>query len=312
MVDALSDILALLRPQSFLTACIDAGGRWAMRSENHLGAIKCYAIMAGSCWLQVDGADGPFQLAAGDCFVLPSGSSFILASDLSVRPDDASEILGAAQPGDTIVYKGGGDTQLVGTRFDVDGRRAEVLLGTLPPLLLLSTTEAQATLRWSIEQMIVEMRGGETGASLAAHHLAHLMLLQAFRFYLAQRTAIGTGWLFALKEPQISIAIEAMHQRPAHRWTLDELARLAGLSRSVFARRFRERVGDTPIAYLTRWRMLLATERLTSTRDTLSQIAASLGYESENAFNTAFKRTMGSSPRRYAHGASTAAGAMKT
>ncbi|HEY5412191.1 MAG TPA: AraC family transcriptional regulator, partial [Caulobacteraceae bacterium] len=122
---------------------------------------------------------------------------------------------------------------------------------------------------------------------------------QACRLYLAQKTATGVGWLYALREPQISIAIEAIHRRPAHPWTLDELARLAVMSRSTFARRFRERVGDTPIAYLARWRMLLATRRLIDSRDTLSEIALSLGYDSENAFNTAFKRIMGCSPRRY-------------
>ena len=125
------------------------------------------------------------------------------------------------------------------------------------------------------------------------------MLLQAFRFYLAEKTVAGIGWLHGLKDPQVNVAIEAMHRHPSHKWTLDELARLVGLSRSSFARRFRERVGDTPIAYLARWRMLLATKQLTQSRQTLAQIALSLGYESENAFNTAFKRIMGCAPRRY-------------
>lgn len=294
-----ADVLTFLQPQSFLTACLDAGGKWAIRSANHLGAIKCYAITAGSCWLQVAGLPGPVALEAGDCFVLPSGSSFMLGSDLSVTPANAAEVLGVAEPGTTVVHNGGGGVLLVGTRFEIDGRRAELLLSELPPLLLLPTAKAQAALRWAIEQMAIEMKGGEAGASLAAHHLAHLMLLQAFRFYLAQKTAAGIGWLHGLKDPQVSVAIEAMHRRPSHQWTLDELARLVGLSRSSFARRFRERVGDTPIAYLARWRMLLATKQLTQSQQTLAQIALSLGYESENAFNTAFKRIMGCAPRRY-------------
>ena len=91
-----------------------------------------------------------------------------------------------------------------------------------------------------------------------------------------------------------------MHESPAYRWTLGDLAAQAGLSRSVFARRFREQVGETPIAYLTRWRMTLAAEQLTTGRRPLAQTAFSLGYASETAFNTAFKRVMGCSPRRYA------------
>ena len=91
-----------------------------------------------------------------------------------------------------------------------------------------------------------------------------------------------------------------MHAHPARRWTLAELAALAGLSRSVFAQRFRERVGETPIGYLAQWRMMLARERLTAGREPLGKIAAALGYESENAFNTAFRRLTGCSPRRFA------------
>ena len=97
-----------------------------------------------------------------------------------------------------------------------------------------------------------------------------------------------------------------MHADPAHRWTLAELAARAGLSRSTFAQRFRERVGETPIGYLAQWRMMLAKDKLTHGRDTLGMIANGLGYESENAFNTAFRRAVGCSPRRYARTEATA------
>ena len=107
------------------------------------------------------------------------------------------------------------------------------------------------------------------------------------------------GWFFALVDSGLSTAIGAMHADPARRWTLGELAAQAGMSRSIFAQRFRERVGETPIAYLTRWRMMLAGKRLATGRDPLARTARALGYESENAFNTAFKRVMGCSPRRW-------------
>ena len=156
------------------------------------------------------------------------------------------------------------------------------------------------TLRWLIERMMEEARGRQAGASLAANHLAQLMLLQALRQYLASRDVDGVGWFFALADPRLSQALAAMHADPARRWTLQALAQEAGMSRAVFALRFREKVGETPIAYLTRWRMLLAAEQLLQGGRSLADTAASLGYESENAFNTAFKRLMGCSPRRYA------------
>jgi AraC-like DNA-binding protein len=145
-----------------------------------------------------------------------------------------------------------------------------------------------------------ELQDQRPGGSLIAHHLAHMMLVQVLRLSIHEGVRRGVGWFFALADPQLSAAIGAMHENPAYRWTLGELAVRAGLSRSVFARRFREQVGETPIAYLTRWRMMLAAEQLTNSRRPLAQTAFSLGYESETAYNTAFKRVMGCSPRRYA------------
>jgi len=112
----------------------------------------------------------------------------------------------------------------------------------------------------------------------------------------------GVGWLFALADKQMSAAIHSMHDDPAHPWTLQELAERVGISRSTFALKFKETVGASPIEYLTRWRMLLAGDRLASSSDPIAIIALSLGYESESAFSTAFKRVMGCSPRQYGRG----------
>lgn len=199
-----------------------------------------------------------------------------------------------------IFHNGGGDFAFIGTRFEVDSRKAGALLGTLPPLIHLHEAEDRDALRWCIAQMMTEMRAGRPGGTLAARHLAHLMLLQAFRLHLSRQASDRVGLLYALADPHLGKAIEAMHADPAHRWTLAELAGRAGLSRSIFAQRFRERVGETPIGYLTRWRMMLARDRLTAGRESLGTIASALGYGSENAFNTAFRRVIGCSPRRYA------------
>ena len=126
-----------------------------------------------------------------------------------------------------------------------------------------------------------------------------MMLVQALRLHLAEGLRGGVGWLFALADKQMSAAINAMHDDPAHRWTLQELAERAAMSRSTFALKFKETVGASPMEYLTRWRMLLARDKLGNSNDPVSVIALSLGYESESAFSTAFKRVMGCSPRQY-------------
>lgn len=299
-MDPLSDVLSLLKPQSYLTAGFDAGGEWSVRFDDQNGQIKCYAVTSGACLLCVEGVDGTTAVRAGDCFVLPSGRPFVLCSATEVPAASADAVFALPRQDGVVVLNGGGDVFLAGSRFKVDGRHSELLLRTLPPILHVRAEGDQEALRWSIDRMREELRANRPGASLVAHHLAHMMLVQALRFFLVEASAQGIGWFFALADPKISAAIGAMHQAPAHRWTLRELAGKAGMSRSVFAQRFREKAGETPIAYLTRWRMMLAADKLVTTSAPLSQTAQSLGYESDNAFNTAFKRVMGFSPRRYA------------
>lgn len=233
-MDPLSDLLALLKPRSYLTAGLDAGGDWAVRFENQSGAIKCHAIMEGGCWLVVDG-ESEARLLADDCVILPSGRSFTLASDLGVPPIAAHDLLGAARPGETVVHQGGGNFRLIGTRFEVDGRKAHSLLGALPALVHLRGATNQDALRWSIRQLMFETGEALPGSSLAARHLAHFILLQAFRLFLSQEADDRMGMLFALSDPHLARAVKAMHSDPAHPWTLPELARHSGLSRSSFA-----------------------------------------------------------------------------
>jgi AraC-like DNA-binding protein len=298
-MDPLSEILSLLKPRSYITAGFDAGGDWSLRLDDLAGRIKCYAVLRGRCFLMLEEDGQPIELVAGDCFVLPSGRHVRIASDPALTPMLASESLSPDRDGETVVFNGGGDVLLTGSRFDVSGHHAKVLLRTLPPVIHLKAAADQAILRWSIDLMMQELRDARPGASSMAQHLAHMMLTQTLRIYVSQQSGAQTGWFAGLADPHIGAAIAAMHADPAHGWTLAELAGRAGMSRTVFARRFREKMGETPLAYLTRWRMMLAAEKLMTGPDRLASIAAAVGYESENAFNTAFTRVMGMSPRRY-------------
>ena len=154
-----------------------------------------------------------------------------------------------------------------------------ILLGALPPIVHIRKEADKAALRWSMERMRQELREPQPGGFLVAQHLAYMMLVQALRLHLAEGATGGVGWLFALADKQMSAAITAMHEDPAQRWTLQALAAQAGMSRSTFAQKFKETVGASPMEYLTRWRMLLAGDRLMNSRDPVSSIALSLGYE---------------------------------
>jgi len=279
----------------------DLGGEWSIQFPQHEG-IKCYALVSGQSWLSVEDVPDAVLVRAGDCFLLPTGRPFRLASDLPLTPVDAHTLFRCPMNGGIGAFNGGGDCFGVGGRFTLAGKHADILLGVLPPIVHLQKESDKAALRWSIERMMLELREPQPGGFLVGQQLAYMVLVQALRLHLAEGLSGGVGWLFALADQQMSVAINAMHDDPAHPWTLHELAERVGMSRSGFAQRFKETVGAPPIDYLTRWRMLLAGDRLANSSDSISVIALSLGYESESAFSTAFKRVMGCSPRQYSRG----------
>ncbi|MDE1174292.1 MAG: AraC family transcriptional regulator [Parvibaculaceae bacterium] len=297
-MDPLSDVLSLLQPRGYMFGGFDAGGEWSIRFGQHDG-IKCYAVVSGQGWLAVEGVPGSAHLKTGDCFLLPRGWPFRLTSDLALTPTDYRMFFPTRLNGGIAVLNSGGDFSIVGGHFALTGCHAGILLGMLPPIVHIRKEADKSALRWSMDRMKQELREPQPGSFLVAQHLAHLMLVQALRLHLAEGLKGGVGWLFALADKQMSAAINAMHEDPAHRWTLQELAERAGMSRSTFALKFRETVGASPMEYLTRWRMLRAGDRLVNSSDPVSVIALALGYESESAFSTAFKRVMGCSPRQY-------------
>ena len=310
-MDPLSDVLSLLKPRSYVSGGFHVDGDVAVQFPKHEG-IKCYVVLSGQCWLLVEGIADAVRLTTGDCFLLPRGLPFCLSTNLSLTPVDFRVFLAARKNGNASSHDGGGDGTgandfggggfIVGGHFVLTGGHAEMLLGFLPPIVHIRKESDKAAMRWSLERMKEELRDPQPGGALVTQQLAYLMLVNALRLHLAEGPRGGVGWLFALADVQMRTAIGCMHDDPAHRWTLQELAGHAGMSRSVFAQRFKETVGKSPMEYLTRWRMLLAGDKMTSSDEPISGIAMSLGYESESAFSKAFRRVMGCAPRQYRRG----------
>ncbi len=297
-MDPLSEVLALLKLESLVSGGFVVQSDIAIYFPRHRG-IKCYAMLAGQCWLVVESVPEPVLLRAGDCFLLPRGLPFQLTTDLSLQPvlyTDASVRRTMRREAPEIAEDA---RYIAGGFFRFTGSHAEMLLRSLPPIVHIRRESDKAAMRWSLERMREELSDPQPGGSLIAQQLAYMMLIQALRLHLADAASVAPGWLSALSDKHMSIAITGMHNDPGHPWTLQSLAERVGMSRSVFALRFRETVGTTPMEYLTRWRMLLAADRLKNSSDGLSTIAQSLGYESESAFGKAFRRVMGCSPRQY-------------
>jgi AraC-like DNA-binding protein len=301
VMDPLSDVLALLRPRTYSSGGFDAGGEWSIQFPRYEG-IKCYAVVSGQCWLLVEDIPDPVRLRKGDCILLPTERSFRVASDLTLTPVDVKTLLSLPLNGRIASCNGGGDCFIVGGHFTLSGDHAGILLGMLPAIVHLRTERDRAELRWSLDRMNQELRAQRPGGLLVAQHLAHMMLIQAIRLHLESGFPDGVGWLFALADKQLSAAMQAMHGDPARHWTLQMLAERAGMSRTIFASRFKETVGTPVMEYLSRWRMLLAGDKLRNSHASVAAIALELGYESESAFSKAFRREMGCSPRQFSRG----------
>lgn len=302
-MDPLSEVLALMRPQVYVSGGFAVREDMAIRFPKHQG-IKCYALLAGQCWLVVEGVPEPLLLRAGDCFLLPRGLPFQLTTDLSLEPVLYTEALARLASGGNETLGLTEDARYIaGGHFTLTGGHAEILLQSLPPVIHIRREADKAAMRWALERIREELRDPQPGGSLIAQQLAYTMLIQALRLHLADTASARRGWLSALSDKHMSLAIASMHNDPGYPWTLQSLAERVGMSRSVFALRFRETVGATPMEYLVRWRMLLAADRLQNSSDGLYAIARSLGYDSESAFGKAFRRVMGCSPRQYTRSA---------
>jgi AraC-like DNA-binding protein len=301
-MDPLSDFLSLLKPNSYGFRGLDAGGDWALAFAPDDG-VKCYAIQAGACWLAMDEGAEPVLLAAGDFVLIPGGKGYRLYSADDAPPIDAFRFFPSVPAGETAVLNGGGDISGVGGYFGFEGMHAERLVSLLPPVVHIRAEANKAALRGSIERLMGELREPQLGGALIAEHLAQALLIEALRLHLAEHSHNSTGWLFALADRQMRAVIAAMHGQPSRKWTLEALARVAGMSRSSFAVRFKDTVGEPAMDYLTRWRMMVASDRLAIGGMPIALVAPMVGYESESAFGAAFKRVMGYSPRQFAKAA---------
>ncbi|MFJ4670795.1 AraC family transcriptional regulator [Kitasatospora purpeofusca] len=312
--DLVAETLELTAVRCTLPHCLTAAGAWTLAFPAP-GRLTVHAVLQGTVWLTVDGAERPVRLDAGEAAVLAGDRPYTLASGPEPPAADTPPPADAPPPVDAaagpFLHAGtaGRDTVTLDARLELDPAAEELLTGALPPVLRLGATTAEApAVRWLLAQALGELSADRPGASFALDHLAPLLLVQVLRALLAHDGADAhpTGLLRALADERLAPALRLMHGDPARPWTLAELARAAAMSRTSFAQRFKDLAGVPPLAYLRRRRMRLAQHTLRRTDTPLSAIAASLGYGSDSAFSTAFKRATGLSPRHYREAARSA------
>jgi AraC-like DNA-binding protein len=302
-VDPLSDVLSLLKVESVLSARFEGCGSWAMRFPAYRH-IKFGAVVEGSFWLWCEESMTPSKFERGDFYLLTNGSPYCTASDLTRRPEDGRQIFTANKGADGVVRYGQGIDKVVvtGGRFTFDDDVSHLLLSQLPPLIRLPSTAPYSTsLKAVLDLLADETETIRPGDAISATSIANIVLVHTLRAHIAAMP-FTTGWFGAVRDKQIGAALSLMHGDIAKRWTVDDLASAIGMSRTIFAQRFKKFVGFAPLYYLLRWRMTVAGQELKKGKS-LSKVAESVGYSSETAFNSAFKRITGESPGRYRAGA---------
>jgi AraC-like DNA-binding protein len=297
-MDTLRHVFTLLQVDNRPPARLETGGEWALkfRGSSH---VRFAAVVAGSCWLEVEGLTHPLQLSAGDGYLLTRGQSYQVGSRPGMDALDGMPLFRASRDG-RVAYGAGRDTVLVSGRFTFSELHSEQLLQILPAVMYLPAGgKAGPALAASIGLLDYETRQPRFGGSVVCHHLAQVMLIEALRIVVDSPDHPPLGWLAALADSRIGVALQAIHDNPARPWTVALLAKEAGMSRSLFALRFRGLAGAAPLDYLLKLRVKIAAQALRTSRRSVSAIAYDVGYQSESAFSNAFKRETGMAPRDF-------------
>lgn len=293
-MDVLSDVLNLLSARSYVTSGLSATSDWAVHYPGFDG-LKFFSIRKGCLWLRMADEPSWHCLCEGDSILLTRGIDFTLATHVDDPVREADDMPFVRRG--TIADYGGNDVVALAGKMELDNGAGGLLLSELPPVVIIrGDSREAATLGWLMGQIQLETQTSRPGAAVVTDHLMHLIMIEGIRSCLANAQRRQVGWLSALEDPRMFKVLNALHDEPARAWRLNELAALAGMSRAGFARRFTDIIGSSPLDYLARWRIHLASRALSQTRDSIKHIALSLGYGSESAFSTAFKRVRGYPP----------------
>jgi AraC-like DNA-binding protein len=258
-----------------------------------------HLITEGDCYVELAG-EPPVLLSAGDAIIFPQGDAHRMTSQPGLPPATGGrleEVL-SRRPRQLSYGGGGATTRLVCGYLACDARLAGLLLAGLPALVRVNVRGSSAGnwLEASVRYALGEARSPRPGGAAVLAKLSEVLFIEVLRLYMNERTEGCTGWLAGVGDRIVGAALNALHKNPAHAWTLDELARTAGSSRSVLAERFQQLVGSSPMQYLTQWRMLLAANLLCRSNAPLANIAENVGYQTDTSFSRAFRREFGAPP----------------
>lgn len=313
--DVLSEVLKVVKLDGAVFFNGEFSSPWCIRQPNGCAmasylsthakhVITFHLVTEGRGYARIEQNGGMVRLEAGDIIMVPHGDAHLMGNGPPVTPiDSADQLQQVLADGRMISQFGGGGerTKLICGYMTCDQHLSHVFLAGLPPIVKIHIRDnpsgqwLENTLRYSVEHVSAPGPGG----SAIVAKLSEVLFMETLRRHVAQLPATQTGWLAGVRDPDVGKALALVHRQPAHPWTIASLANEVGLSRSVLAERFRHYLSDTPMGYLTRWRLQLAAQVLSTTSKSVAEVASEVGYESEPSFNRAFKRKFGVPPARF-------------
>jgi AraC-like DNA-binding protein len=310
-MDPISDIFKTMHVTAFGQHRLEATAPWGLIQEKqakeaHSGKtdtapdLAHFAMLSrGNCWLSVEGIEDPIPLTGGDCFLLARGTSIVLRDSPRTRPRLSFREIGQAARNNVAHCGGGGaPSTIVCGSLSFDRASLKPITQLLPNFILIKADQARSlALHVTMQALASEMTEQVPGSEIVANRLAEVLFIQILRAHIASEPERNKGWLRAIFDPQIGAALSAVHDSVSTPWTVESLAETAGMSRSAFAVRFKELLGQTPLEYVTEWRMQKAIPLLQERDKKLIDVARLVGYESDASFSKAFKRVVGTNPR---------------
>lgn len=316
-MDALSDVLRVVRLQGGVFLHAEFTAPWCISSqvtpedcspllEGATHVVLYHYVVEGRLKAQIPGT-APVDIEAGQVVIFPHNDGHLLGSDVKLPAIPSKQVVRASPEGLwTIRHGGGGEqTRIVCGFLGCDRMEGNPLAQALPPILHFDTRQgaAAAWMKSSLEFAAQELASQRAGSETVLAKLSEVLFVEALRRYVESLPEEQTGWLAGLRDPFVSRALALMHARVAKEWTVEDLGREVGLSRSALADRFTRLIGEPPMRYLARWRIQVAANQLRNSDASLARIAEQVGYESEAAFNRAFKRSFGVPPAAWRKGA---------
>ena len=318
-MDALSETLRVVRLVGAIFINARFTAPWCYKSPSANAAapmlepsaervVIFHMISEGECYVEL-GDEPPTRLIAGDVVIFPKGHAHRMSSQPGLPPARGARLdqVLARRPRQLVYGGGGPTTRLVCGYLACDARLAAMLLAGLPALICVNVrgSNAGAWLEASVRYALAEARSPRPGGAGVLAKLSEVLFIEVLRLYMNEHSEGRTGWLAGVGDRIVGPALNALHARPAHAWTLEELAHRAVTSRSVLAERFQHLVGSSPMQYLTQWRMLLAANLLSRSNAPLARIAEDVGYKTDTAFSRAFRREFGLPPAAWRRNQST-------